>query len=493
MLRRELLRGVVGAMAGTWLGACGADGRSPTWGRFRRGVATGDPRADAVVFWTHLAEAVGDEPLRLLVATDEALRDVVASRELVAFESAGHTVRAEVDGLPPGRTLYYAFETVRGERSAVGRTRTAGEGEVPSVRLAVLSCASYAHGFFHVYRNVSQVTNLDAVLHLGDFIYEVADGFYGSLRAYDPPHECRSLDDYRRRHAHYRLDPDLVALLGMHPLVATWDDHEHANDAWPGGSPWHDEATEGPWAERLRASTRAYAEWMPLGSVEPLWRSLRFGDLVELFVLDTRLQRDRPPADEREARAPGRSMLGEGQRRWLFEGLRASRARWKLVAGAVQFSPHPEFWNLDAWDGWAVERDALLELVASERIEGVVFLCGDGHKSFAQDVPLDRRTYDPATGRGSVAVELMTPAVSSPNLFGAEARAFEAMVRAASPETKFVDAEHRGWLWLEITPERLLAEHRFVEDVERPDGGRERVAARFEVRHGEPWLRRTGP
>lgn len=461
--------------------------------RFPHGVASGDPSSTALRLWTRVATSAPREQVRVIVARDPGLRDRVAELETHVDANDDHTLHVEVGGLQPGVTYHYAFETA-GDRSSVGRARTTSDASI--VRLGFTCCGSLAHGWLHTYRALASRPELDAVVHLGDYIYEYASGHYGSLRAYEPPHATLSLEDYRARYAQYRREPELQALHAAHPMIATWDDHEVANNAWPGGSIEHDHARGGPWSARRAAAARAYAEWIPFAREREgaLYRSFRWGDLVELFVLDTRSYRDAPPRDDAEARAAGRSLLGEAQRRWLLEGLARSSARWKIVISSVQLATHPEFWNFDAWDGYADERRLLLEHLARERIDGVVVVCGDGHKSFADELALDPHdpaSYDPETGRGALAVELMTPAASSPNLFGADARAFEATVQRSSPHTRFVEAESRGFWTLELTPERARAELRFIDGVEDPEGGQERPGPVFEMAPDEARLVRV--
>ena len=184
---------------------------------------------------------------------------------------------------------------------------------------------------------------LDAILHLGDYIYE--DGAQGPVRPHDPPRELNALEDYRRRYAQYRGDPDLQAAHALFPFVTVWDDHESANNSWRDGSSSHDPATEGPWAERRARAERAYSEWMPLRFApgEPLYRALRFGDLADVLMLDTRLWgRDRQAAgrdDLATIRDPARSLLGFDQEEWLAERLRAAGARWKVLGQQVILSP----------------------------------------------------------------------------------------------------------------------------------------------------------
>src|SRR5690606_29325276 len=147
-----------------------------------------------------------------------------------------------------------------GTDSPVARTRTApaADAAVTGLRFGVVSCSNYEAGHFSAYRHLAARGDLDAWLHLGDYIYEYGTGEYGNrgraVRTQAPAHEIVTLADYRVRHAHYKTDPDLQALHAKAPVVAIWDDHEFANDTWSGGAENHTEGAEGAWAARQAAA-----------------------------------------------------------------------------------------------------------------------------------------------------------------------------------------------------------------------------------------------
>jgi alkaline phosphatase D len=204
------------------------------------------------------------------------------------------------------------------------------------LRFAVVCCASYAAGFFQAYRAVAERQDLDAVLHLGDYIYEHGTGEYGSVRTYEPGHELLTLEDYRRRYAQYRADPDLQELHRQLPMLAIWDDHEVANNAWRDGAENH-QPDEGDYADRKRAAIQAYFEWLPLREVEAgrVYRSFRYGDLLELILADTRhWGRDELIDDLTDPgfQDPARSILGEDQERWLEQELVEATTTWRVLA-----------------------------------------------------------------------------------------------------------------------------------------------------------------
>src|SRR5690606_21080582 len=177
---------------------------------FSHGVASGDPLTDSVILWTRVSPAA-DESVELFfeVAIDPGFEMRVAADWIPATDAdRDYTVKIDIDGLEAGATYYYRFYA-QGRVSPIGRTRTAPDGAVDHLRFAVCSCSSYAHGYFHAYAEIAGQADLDAVIHLGDYIYEFENGTYGNVREYDPPYEIVTLDDYRRRYRHYRLDRDL--------------------------------------------------------------------------------------------------------------------------------------------------------------------------------------------------------------------------------------------------------------------------------------------
>ncbi len=512
--RRDLLRG---AAAAALLGVPGPGRARSDQVRedgevaFRHGVASGDPLADRVIVWTRVTPPPGEaDPVRVTwrIARDAALRDFVAEGSTTASVERDFTVKVDAAGLEPGRTWHYGFRAL-GQDSPLGRTRTLPVGAIPRLRLAVASCANLPQGFFNAYAALARRPDLDAVLHLGDYLYEYENGRYGdgsSLgRVPEPDRELTTLADYRARHAQYKRDPDLQALHAAHPMLAVWDDHELANNAWRGGAENHEPAREGDWSTRRAAAVHAWLEWMPVrepeaGSAasEPrIWRAFRFGDLAELVLLDARLVgRDEQARPEDAARLadPSRQLLGAGQERWLLERLGAAGTAWKLLGQQVVFAPLARAGmrpNPDAWDGYAPARARLLDAIEQRGIADLVVLSGDVHSSWGMDVPRDPFSpggYDPETGRGSLAVELVAPAVSSAPL-GSHATLREryTVTRASHPHVRFQDLDARGYLLVDVAAERVRAEWWFVEGVERR-GAAERLGKALAVRRGTSHL-----
>ncbi|MCZ8165842.1 MAG: alkaline phosphatase D family protein [Betaproteobacteria bacterium] len=341
---------------GAALTACGGDDEQP---EFLYGVASGDPLADRVILWTHARFPGSDDRvgLRWEVAEDAAFTRVVASGQATATREAGHTVKVDASGLAAGREYHYRFSH-GGTRSLVGRTRTL-PATASELSLAVMSCTNYPAGFFNVYAEVAR-SDAQFAIHLGDYIYEYPANGYASAgaaalgRTSVPANELFSLEDYRRRHAQYKSDADSKTLHARMPLIAVWDDHEIANDAYNGGAENHDPATEGSWAARRAAALQAHHEWMPIRSGADrsrIYRSFNFGNLVQLHMLDTRLVgRDEQisigalaglagPAAQSAATAaytsPSRQLLGAEQLSWLQGQLAASTATWQVLGQQV--------------------------------------------------------------------------------------------------------------------------------------------------------------
>jgi len=275
---------------------------------FRHGVASGDPGADRVVIWTRVSpEGTGVVPVRWIVARDEALSAIVRSGEAQASAERDFTVKVDVDGLSPGQRYFYGF--IAGEeKSPVGRTRTLPSAGVAEIKLAVASCSSFSHGFFNAYEALSKREDVDFVLHLGDYIYEYGLSGYGGQEALAlarlprPNVECVTLEDYRARHAQYKEERELQAAHAAFAWFVAWDDHEVADDSYAQGAFNHQRNDgEGEWPARAGGALRAYYEWMPIRDPAPTrrqeqaWRSVDFGDLATLVLLETRLSaRDRP-------------------------------------------------------------------------------------------------------------------------------------------------------------------------------------------------------
>jgi alkaline phosphatase D len=336
-----------------------------------------------------------------------------------------------------------------------------------------MSCSSLAYGYFNAYRSVAARADVDAIVHLGDYIYEQASGAYGKVRAYEPAHELFTLDDYRKRYAQYRSDPDLQEAHRQLPFLVVWDDHEVANNAWQDGAPEHDPDSPVSYAERKAAAQQAFFEWLPIRQTTPgrVHRAFGFGDLVHLILADTRhwgrdalLETSDPSADDET-----RTILGNDQEAWLKEELTSADTRWRILAQQVVFSELDiGVTNADAWDGYSANRERILQLIQDEGLDNVVILTGDIHMSWAFDVirQVEGPSYDPDTGLGSIAVELVTPAITSPG-FDQETGELVAEAALKLPEVRLAQLWQRGYLLLDIDQQRLQGEWYLFDTVEK--------------------------
>ena len=523
------------------LTACGGgDDHEPP--RFDYGVASGDPLADRVILWTHarFSGLSDDVPLSWQVAGDAAFTSVVASGSARATSASGHTVKVDATGLTAGKDYYFRFCWGK-FCSPVGKTRTLPATGASSLALAVLTCSNYPAGYFHAYAEAAKSTAKYAV-HLGDFIYEYAAEGYASAdaaklgRVSQPATECITLDDYRKRYAQYRSDPDSKTFHATMPVIAVWDDHEVANDAFDNGAENHTEGAEGRFTDRRAAAVQAWHEWLPVRTPDAkdllkIYRSFDFGGLAAMHMLETRLiGRDKQitftellnPATAATATAtlasPTRSMMGAEQLAWLQGQLAKSNATWQVLGQQVLMARmafpvsvltalnpdntgadavaagqkaindyltakataaqapglltdtqkallnpaiNPQLgYNLDAWDGYPVEREIVLS-TAQQLGKKLVVLAGDTHNAWASQLTLVDGTV--------VGHEFATPSVSSPG--------FEEYLPTLTPDQskaiflgvvddlKYADTSRRGFMLMQFTPTEAKANWHFVSTV----------------------------
>ena len=517
MLRRSFLQLFASGVLLVLLGKRGRAASHSDLYEFRHGVASGDPLHDAVILWTRVSNAGGESlTVNWLVARDEAMTDIVASGAAKTDADRDYTVKVDARGLPSGALLYYRF-AIGDKVSPVGRTRTLPRDKISTARFAVVSCSNHPYGFFNAYRDIAEHDDLDAVIHLGDYIYEYGLGQYGTERAEalgripDPPTELLTLSDYRRRYAQYRSDPDLKAAHGAHPMIAVWDDHELANDAWRDGAENHGngkDVDEGAWEARREAAIRAWFEWQPVrgtpaGGRTRIYRDYRYGDLLRLVMLDTRIYgRDpQPDISGTDGTRPSivktlndgkRQMLGRRQQRWLRKRLKKDDTTWQVIGQQVLLTPlnSPDLEPLldlerqslvpveelqrnialsktnpplllDTWDGYPWARRQLLKDIARHGNNTVV-LSGDLHTSIAGNVRLDDAPE-------VTTVEFMATSVTSPGfaeyLPETHAGAVAAATLKQNRDLRYMETDRRGWLCMTFTHEECVGEWRLLDTI----------------------------
>ncbi|EOW3976397.1 alkaline phosphatase D family protein [Vibrio parahaemolyticus] len=475
--RRDFMKVVSSTAVATGLIGCGSDDNESVAVSFVHGVASGDPTQTQVIIWTRVTTAASYVDVSWQVASDMEFLNVVQSGVFTTDTGRDFTVKVDVQNLNANSQYYYRF--IVGEMmSEVGQTQTLPEDGVDKASMAVVSCANYPAGYFHVYReilNQHEQSPFDVVLHLGDYIYEYGAGGYASEDAAalgrEPSKgtECITLDDYRKRYAQYRQDADLQALHAKLPMIAVWDDHELANDTWKNGAENHQD-DEGSFIDRRAAAAAAWTEWLPVRentfSNMLIYRQFSFGNLVNLMMLDTRLVgRDKPldyfslsaPTMEAigglvaQSRSADRELLGTEQLAWLMNEFNTHDAKWNVLGQQVLMSrmdlpssvmtamfqlftsteekkteallavntaitgyladpsadPISLPYNLDAWDGYYVEREKVYQL-AKASSGNFVCLAGDTHNAWASELK--------DVSNNPIGVEFATSSVSSPGL-----------------------------------------------------------------------------
>lgn len=517
-------------------------------GEFLHGVASGDPQTDSVIIWTRVTPTTL-LPVHLAweVSENQSFTALVSSGSTLTDVNRDFTLKIDVQKLQPGKTYYYRFFT-ENNVSSIGITQTLPEAPIDKVKFAVLSCANYSAGYFNVYASVSKQANLNAVLHLGDYIYEYGRGEYASEHAQQlnrqvlPVGELQSLSDYRTRYGQYRTDKQLQHLHAQLPFICIWDDHEVADNRWQNGANNHHDS-EGDFFQRKLAAMQAYFEWLPIrpqvNDDEPLFRKFNYGDLAEVCMLDGRSYRSEQivldhffdakgkndfKGLQRQLARQDRSMLGEEQLTWLKDNLQNSQSSWqvlgqqvlmgsmrlpaplvtqeysiaefidlaglaklaqqiqanasnltaneiaffqenqhRLTAEVLAMLQSPEIpYNLDAWDGYAFERNLILDYAQSHR-KNLIVLSGDSHNAWANELK---------NSQGEIAaVEFATPSISSPgletylNIDTHRMPKVEQAIKQLIPDLHYTNMENRGYMLVEFTHKQVKVDWHFIDTV----------------------------
>ena len=440
---------------------------------FYHGVASGDPLSNAVILWTRFTDdtlSIDSVEINWRIATDTSMVNVINSGNGFAHVENDWTFKVDASGLSPDTWYYYDFEAFN-YHSIRGRTKTAPLGDNDSARFAVVSCSNYEHGYFNAYRYLRDRNDFDAVIHLGDYIYEYAAGGYSAGivdRDNEPTNEIITLEDYRVRYSHYRLDDDLRDLHQQYPFINVWDDHESANDSYVDGAQNHSPSTEGPWIERKSNATQAYHEWLPIRSPIPgdlqIYREINYGDLMSLYMLDTRLEgRSEQGGTSSD---PNRTILGQNQFTWLTNELKTSNTKWNILGQQVMIAPLEVFGatlNDDQWDGYDYERTRLYDSITLNGIDNIIVLTGDIHTSWVNDIPLSN--YDASNCTGSVGVEYVVTSVTSPGL-GFLGTVAGGTISLFNPHIQYTNLSEHGYMILDVSKDKVTGNYYYMNSVD---------------------------
>ena len=524
----------------------------PGTANFIHGVASGDPLPDSVIIWTRVTPdaAYPDVPVPVSfgVFEDAAMERPVKYGQGYALPERDYTVKVNLTDLEPDKEYYYRFNakvTSGDVGSPIGRTRTtAASGDTP-VKFAVISCSNYPFGRFHVYREIANTADLDAVIHLGDYLYEYGiDGYGGTVgqeidRNHEPPLEIVSLDDYRTRHAQYKTDADLQAAHAAAPWICTWDDHESTNNSYRSGAENHNpEQNEGNWSDRKQAAVQAYLEWMPVRDPavgkarEALYRRFDFGDVASVMCLETRLtgrsdeiswfaelgglESSQIPLAATNTmirvQDPERTMLGAAQEAWLDQELKSSTEAgksWQVLANQIVMARvRPPNFTRTMTDEQKAAQDVgyIQQLIPFSQL-GLPFNLDawDGFPAArdrlytsakAAGARLVTLTGDTHTAWANTlvdaddeqrGVEFGCTSVTSPGLgtYIKDVPDLGAQFVDANPEVDFYDPFDNGWVLVTLTQDEARADYKKVTDVTQETYTSSDVATYVTMRDGD--------
>ena len=473
---------------------------------FSASVASGDPRRDGVVLWTRLMPDPSGQrdwqrssvTVDWEVATDENMRRIVRRGREIATPNYGHSVHANVTGLAPNRWYWYRFKTGSAQ-SPIGRTKTAPAAATDRIRFAFASCQQYHAGYYTAYQNMVK-EDLDAVVFLGDYIYESNGATGTGPRKFTTP-EPTTLEEYRARYALYRSDANLREAHRLFPWIITWDDHEVQNN-YAGDFPENPQLPREDFLVRRAAAYQAHYEWLPLpksviprGDSERLYRTLSFGPLARFIVLDGRQYRSNQACGD-GTKAPcaeflnERTMLGAPQEKWLDAELRASRSQWNIIANQVRMTVvdqtpgSGETYAMDQWAGYEAARKRITSSIKNSGMRNPVVVTGDIHSSWVGDLKVDYKDERaPIIGTEFVGTSISSGGDGSDSTPQAEAQLKE------NPQIKFYN-NLRGYVTCEVTPKRFTSRFRVVEKVTIPDFPAF-TRATFEIADGKPGAERV--
>lgn len=468
-------------------------------GVFSLGVASGDPLPDRVILWTRLDPPPPAAPLpdsvtvRWEMSTDIDFSSIVASGTVQTTTAHAHSVHVDATGLAPATTYRYRF-IADGQVSTVGSTRTTPlDGDAPSaLRFGFASCQQYQSGFYAAWRDAS-AADLDLIVFLGDYIYESSGAYAGAARQLDTTEDVETLDAYRARYALHKRDLDLQAAHASCPWLVIWDDHEVTNN-YAGDRVVSSPSVENGLHERRGWAYQAWWEHQPVrlpapsGAELQIHRSWHYGNLVNLFLLDERQYRAPQACGDRiletgpacaEVNQSDRTMLGNDQERWLFEGLSTSTTVWNVLGNEVVMSRAnlgEAVLNYDQWDGYPVARDRLLGHITETGLTNVVVITGDIHLAAAADVTLGQ-----GDAKRTVASEFVGTSISSGALLPSSLNRLLPLF----PDLRYVNADKRGWTLCEVSATQWTTEYRTVDDPRSADSPIS-VDARFRVTPDRP-------
>jgi alkaline phosphatase D len=416
--------------------------------------------------------------VRWEVADDDKFSRVVKRGTATATPELAWSVHVTVDGLRSDRWYFYRFMSADAT-SAVGRTRTTPPASaLTPLRFAFASCQHYEQGLYTAYQHLAK-EDVDLVAHLGDYIYE-SPSTSNRVRSHGTP-LLMQLDDYRRRYALYKSDEHLQAAHASAPWIVTWDDHEVANN-YAGFINGDTTVTEAAMRSRRAGAYQAWWEHQAIRLPQSRdWANLtitrrgQWGAVAQFSVLDTRQYRSdqacgdgTKPVPCGEWADPSRTMMGERQEQWLFDGLSSSKAKWQVLANQVNVAPFDDLagggqrYAMDKWSGYPVARDRMLGEIAKRAPNRTVVITGDIHSNWVSELRSSFSTPDAPV----IAAEFVGTSISSGG-DGNDRNLVAGALGADNPYTRWQN-NRRGYVRCVVTPDEWRSEYRTVEYVTSP-------------------------
>ena len=435
---------------------------------FHFGVASGDATDSSVIIWTKIVPDTNYDTIAVKwqISKDSAFNNSVEGKAF-ALKETNYSVKISVSGLDPNSVYYYRF-IVLGKYSPIGKTKTlpSKNQDVKEYKAVFFTGSNYNAGFFNAYAVVNQFKDIDAVFHLGDYIYEYGNDSYPhkKIRKVKPDKECISYEDYNERYETYRLDADLRLCHANYCWYVMWDDHEIADNSWKGGAVNH-QNNESKWEKREDKALKAYFEWLPVSfdDKNKAYRSFDVGNLVKFILLDTRLTGRDKQTNKNDS---SKSLLGNDQRQWLYSQLiqaKTDSVKWIVIMSQVMFAPlriGKKVLNNDQWDGYEYEREKLLDFIDSIRLTNIVILSGDIHSSWANIVK---------TPGGITVPEFITPSVTSPSVGRIPGKISNLAIKTFWNDVKYLNLWRRGFMQITFSPDTLFVKWYYLKTVKEHD------------------------
>ena len=377
MKRREFLK---------WLGVAGLGGVGPL------GCGPGliQPHRDTGLSLCYVCGEVTDTGALVWLRAQPGSRAVLhygkdpalvefSSTEMVSVDpEADSTAIITLDDLAPGTRYYYRAAVAGKMPGPIANFVTAPR---PDDNAKVTFCFSGdCRDSYKPFMVMSAVhaQRPDFFMHLGDTIYADLNG------------RAQLLPDFWAKYRRNRDDLATEGCFCQTSVYATWDDHEVVNDYGPG----HPLAPIG---------RKAFLDYWPVrhtaGEGQRIYRSFRWGQAAEIFILDARQYRN--PAKN--------TMLGGAQKQWLVDTLARSTATFKFIATPVPMVGG----GRDRWDGYPKERQEILTFIKDRKIRGVVFLSADLHYAAITKIPNSGGLKDITAGPIAAPVNRITNGTAS--------------------------------------------------------------------------------